>query len=405
MWQLFKNYFWHLPKAILASMWYGFPAEKLTLIGVTGTKGKTTTSHLIYFLLKESGYKVGLISTIGAHLDDREIDTGLHVTSPDSRELQKLLGQAVDKGLTHVVLEVTSSGLDQFRVWGIKFKVSVLTNIYPDHLDYHGTIEKYVAAKAKIIRQSETVVLSKDSKYFGELTKTAKETNAKVITIDGSDRDYPSFSVLQNELMAMAAVKALGVPEAKAAKALKDFKGVKGRLEIVYQNKFLVVIDFAHTPESLEIALGSLRKSVKKNGRLIAVFGCAGERDHGRRKMGGVAAKLADFFVITAEDPRTENVEEISEEIAGWAKKAGASEASETEFVERKFRKLQTFIRIPDRQEAINFAVKIAKTGDVVGLFGKGHEKSMAFGKTEMPWNEHEAVKKALKICAESLDI
>jgi len=390
--QTLKNYFWHLPKAVLVSLWYGFPAGKLTMVGVTGTKGKTTTSHLIHFLLKESGFKVGLISTIGAHLDDREIDTGLHVTSPDSRELQKLLGQAVDKGLTHVVLEVTSSGLDQFRVWGIKFKVSVLTNIYPDHLDYHGTIEKYVAAKAKIIRQSETVVLSKDSKYFGELTKTAKETNAKVITIDGSDRDYPSFSVLQNELMAMAAVKALGVPEAKAAKALKDFKGVKGRLEIVYQNKFLVVIDFAHTPESLEIALGSLRKSVKKNGRLIAVFGCAGERDHGRRRMGAVAAKLADFFVITAEDPRTENVKQISEEIAQYATKAGAIEEKD-------------FIRIPDRQEAINFAVKMAKTGDVIGLFGKGHEKSMCYGKTEMPWSEYEAVQKALKICAESLDI
>ena len=157
-----------------------------------------------------------------------------------------------------------------------------------------------------------------------------------------------------------------------------------------------MVIDFAHTPESLEIALGSLRKSVKKNGRLIAVFGCAGERDHGRRRMGEIAAKFSDFFVITAEDPRTENVEQISEEIAGYANKAGALEVYETELVDRKFRKLPSFIRIPDRQQAINFAVSIAKSGDVIGLFGKGHEKSMCFGREERPWSEHRAVEIAL---------
>ena len=162
-------------------------------------------------------------------------------------------------------------------------------------------------------------------------------------------------------------------------------------METIFDDKFKIIIDFAHTPESLQAALREIKLNLKKGGKLIAVFGCAGERDHGRRRMGAVAARSADFFVVSAEDPRTESVEAISQEIADYAVKAGAIEE-------------KNFIRIPDRQEAINFAVKMAKTGDVVGLFGKGHEKSMCFGKTETPWNEHEAVKKALKLCAESSD-
>mgnify|MGYP001569279456 CR=1 FL=1 len=397
--QELKNYLWHWPKAVVAGLAYGFPAGKLTLIGVTGTKGKTTTSHLIYFLLKESGYKVGLISTIGALLNNKEVDTGLHVTSPDPIELNKLFKSAVDSGIKYMVLEVTSSGLDQFRVWGLKFDVSVITNINPDHLDYHKTMERYVDAKAKIIKQSKAVVLNRDIPYFSKLTKIAKNRQVKLSVIRLSD--YPQKANIQ---AATEAVKMLRVKIKNQDQILKKFPGVPGRMETVFDNKFKIIIDFAHTPESLQAALSEIRLNIKNNGRLIAVFGCAGERDHGRRRMGAVAGKLADFFVITAEDPRTENVEEISEEIAGWAKKVGASEVYETEFVDRKFRKLPSFIRITDRQEAINFAVSIAKTGDVVGLFGKGHEKSMSFGKTEMSWSEYEAVKKALKICAESLD-
>lgn len=398
--QELKNYLWHLPKAVISSAIYGFPAKRLILIGVTGTKGKTTTSHLIYFLLKESGYKVGLISTIGAYLNNKQIDTGLHVTSPDPVELNKLLKLAVDSEIKYLVLEVTSSGLDQFRIWGLKFAVSVITNINPDHLDYHGTMEKYVDAKAKIIRQSKAVVLNRNIPYFSKLIKTAKAAGTKISTLRLSD--FPKEANIQ---AAVESVKILGLKIKDRDKTLARFPGVPGRMETVYDKKFKVIIDFAHTPESLQAALREIRLNIRVGGRLIAVFGCAGQRDRGRRRMGAAAAKFADFFVITAEDPRTENVAEISEEIAEWAKKAGALEVYETEFVDRKFRKPPIFIRIPDRQEAINFAVKIAKTGDVIGLFGKGHEKSMAFGKKETPWSEHEAVKKALKICAESLDI
>ena len=390
--QTLKNYLWHLPKAVVSSARYGFPAQKLTVIGVTGTKGKTSTSHMIYHILRIYGRgKVGLISTIGAFFGDEDIDTGLHVTSPDPRELQKLLRMAVDKGLTYMVLEVTSSGLDQFRVWGIKFKVSVITNIYPDHLDYHGTMEKYVAAKKKIINQSEAAVIPRDLPYFKEEGRGKKEEGRRKIV----EFESGISIVSANRAAAMAAVKVLGVPEVEAVNALKDFKGVRGRLEVVYQDKFLVVIDFAHTPESLAAALGELRKFVKRNGRLIAVFGCAGGRDHGRRRMGEVAAKMADLFVITAEDPRTEKPEEISEEIARYAKNAGAIEISyKVGTWTSKVRPF--FIRISDRQEAINWAIHLAKRGDVVGLFGKGHERSMCFGKKEMPWSEYEAVHRAL---------
>lgn len=372
-------------------MWHSFPATELVVIGVTGTKGKTSTCHLIYHILKETGHKVGLISSIGAFFGGHEIDTGLHVTTPDSFELQRLLRLAVKKGINEIVLEVTSNGLDQFRVWGVAFNVCVITNIYSDHLDYHKTMDNYSAAKAKLIALSDKTVINKSIHHRVYFERIAKKHHKAVHFFTPK----PSFET-SNEAAAIEVVKLLGVSSSEAQIALKNFPGVPGRMEFVQKSPFQVIIDFAHTPESLEAALRALRMSVKKNGRLIAAFGCAGERDPGRRRMGEVAAKLADFFVITAEDPRTENVEEISEEITEWAKKAGALEVYETEFVDKKFRKLPTFIRIPDRQEAINFAVSIAKTDDVVGLFGKGHEKSMCYGREERPWSEYEAVKKAL---------
>lgn len=396
--QKLKNYLWHLPKAIIASAIYGFPAKKLVVIGVTGTKGKTTTAHLIYHILKQTGNSVGLVSTIGAYFGDRQIDTGLHVTSPDPRELQKLLRQAVNAGIKFLVLEVTSSGLDQFRVWGIHFKVSMITNIYPDHLDYHGTMEKYVVAKAKIIRQSETVVLPKDLPYFNELNEIARgqrsEFRIKIVSFEGKET-----IISANKAVALKAAEVLGVKGGEAEKALASFPGVPGRFETIYDNKFKIIIDFAHTPESLTAALKELRSKVDRGGHLIAVFGCAGERDHGRRRMGAVAAKSADFFVITAEDPRSESVEEISEEIARYAQDAGAIEVSRNQLAHQRINSLTRqpiFIRIPDRQEAINFAISIAKPGDVVGLFGKGHEQSMCYGREEKPWSEHQAVKRAL---------
>lgn len=376
--QEIKNVLWHLPKAIISCAWYRFPAKKLRIIGVTGTKGKTTTCHMIYHILKTARLRAGLISTIGAYFGDQEIDTGLHVTSPDPRELQKLLRIAVDRGVTYIVLEVTSSGLDQFRVWGIKFKVAVITNIEPDHLDYHGSMERYIMAKAKIISQSKMIVLDESMPYFGQLQRYIRP-ETKLFTF----RTENLSPTQRNKRASVEVTRLIGVPLETATLALKSFPGVAGRFETVYNKSFRIVIDFAHTPSSLKSALKELREMVKKGGRLVAVFGCAGERDPGRRLMGAVAAKLADFFIITAEDPRSESVDQISSEIASYAAQAGAAEGKD-------------YIRISDRQDAINKAILMAKQGDVVGLLGKGHEKSMCYGKKELPWSEHESVKKAL---------
>ncbi len=374
-----KNYLWHLRKAIAATFWYGFPAKSLTVIGVTGTKGKTTTCHLIAHILKTQMAKVGLISTIGAFLGDEQLDTGLHVTTPGPFELQRLLRLAIRRGITHIVLEVTSSALDQFRVWSIPFSIGVVTNIAPDHLDYHGSMDQYINAKSQLIRQSNEVVLDKRSPFFSQLKKAVRP-GAKIALYESA----PSSPTISNRRAAAEVAKLCGVPRTNVDKALASFSGVLGRFEAVYDDEFQVIIDFAHTPESLEAALRELRPRVKGGGRLIAVFGSAGERDPGRRRMGEIAAKYADFFVITAEDPRTERVEDISEDIAVLARKAGSKEEV-------------GFVKIPDRQKAITRAIEMAKNGDVIGLFGKGHERSMAFGREERPWSEHDAVTEALK--------
>lgn len=388
------NRFWHWPQAVLANIYYDFPSRKLKIIGVTGTKGKTTTCHLIYHILKENGHKTVLISTIGAFFGEKEIDTGLHVTNPDPLALQKLLRQVVSKKFEYVIMEVTSNGLDQFRDWGIKFKLGVFTQITSDHLDYHGSLENYRRAKAILIENSQQVLFNKHDPSLVYLTKFAQGHYIPFKIYAGQKENFQN----QNIVAAVQTAHILGISEEAILKAIKTFPGVSGRMETVYDKDFQIIIDFTHTPDSLRAVLTQLRQSMPADKKLIAVFGCAGERDHARRRMGAVAAKLADFFIITAEDPRSESVEKISDEIATYAIEAGANEISGKEhpweFKDVPY-KVQ-FIRIPDRQEAINYAIKIAKPGDVIGLFGKGHEKSMCYGNIEKPWNEHQAVKKAL---------
>ena len=379
--QVVKNYLWHLPKAILANIWYGFPARKLIVVGVTGTKGKTTTVHLIHHLLSQSGHKTLLVSSLGTQIGKKLQDTGLHVTNPEPFLLQKLLRSAVTQKCTHAVLEVTSHGLDQHRVWGIPFKLAVFTHIVAEHLDYHRRFSSYMQAKAKLLRVAETAVVNRLDPARPFLKKQATSHRILIREYGKKGDNFPE----QNQQAAVAASVALGITEKKARLALKSFPGVVGRMQTVYKKSFRVVVDFAHTPESLESALKLLRSQMGGKGKLIAVFGCAGERDPGRRRMGQVSAKLANMTIITAEDPRTEDVNQISTEIARWAQKAGAKEN-------------QDYVIINDRQKAIDLAIaSLAHRGDVVGVFGKGHEQSMSFGKIEYPWSDHEAIKKALK--------
>lgn len=339
----------------------GFAGRKLKIIGVTGTDGKTTTSHLIYEILQEAGFKVALVSTVAAYIGDEEIDTGFHVTSPEPWLLQPLLKKIEKKGFTHLVLEVTSHGLDQNRFVGVKFYVGVITNITHEHLDYHGTFEKYRAAKMKLLRMSKHPIF----KY----TKTRIK-----ITNPALAGEYNLYNIGA----AVAVTRIFNVQDSIINKAVREFKGVPGRMEEIRLGQpFRVIVDFAHTPNALEQVLKELKKQKAKGKRLILVFGCPSRRDTIKRPiMGQIAIKLADRVIITAEDPRTESLDEIYAQITGGE---------------------EGFLREDDRQKAINLAVGMAGPGDIVVATGKGHEKSMCFGTTEYPWSDREAFEKAIK--------
>jgi UDP-N-acetylmuramoyl-L-alanyl-D-glutamate--2,6-diaminopimelate ligase len=397
------NYGKHLPVAILANIVYGFPSKKLRVIGVTGTDGKTTTATMLYHILHQNKYKVALISTVCAKIGSQDIDTGFHVTSPDHFPLQKLLKRIKNNNYTHVVIEATSHGLAQFRLWGINFTGGIVTNITQDHLLYHKTTDNYLKAKARLFNSTKFAILNKDDKSWEYLSKNA---SGQIISYGIKNGDYNlnnlkiDLKILGeynklNALAALAAAQKLGIDEQKSLQALKNFKGILGRMQLMHDKNFKVIVDFAHTPNALKTVLQELKK-ISKN-KTISVFGCAGLRDTGRRKMGLVSVQNADITIITTEDPRTEGVEKISDEITDWAKKGGGIECRDVKSCVSTNKK-HIYIKISDRQQAINFAIKIAQKGDVVGIFGKGHEQSMCYGTQEKSWSDQEAVEKALKL-------
>lgn len=389
------NTFEHLPAAILANIIYGFPSKKLTVIGVTGTDGKTTTVNMIYQILKSAGKKVSMVSTINGFIAGEQIDTGFHVTSPDPTDIQRFLKKSARNGDEYAVLEVTSHALDQHRFWGVNFKVGVITNITYEHLDYHKTWENYFLAKAKLIQNVEYGILNIDEeKNFPRLSLMSK---GKIVSFglskqaDINPDNFPfklkipgQFNIL-NGLASAAASKSLGIEEGDIKKALENFENLNGRMEEIPNKKGLkIFVDFAHTPNALKEALMAL-KLESKSGKIIAVFGSAGFRDVGKRsQMGQIAKELADYVVVTAEDPRG-LIDKINEQILEGVKTAGGILNKDT-FVEN------------DRQLAINLAInKLAQKGDIVGIFGKGHEKSLNLdGQKEIPWSDKEAVRKAL---------
>ena len=407
--------------ARLAAAWHGHPARRMTVIGVTGTDGKTTTANLIHSILQASGKRAGLISTVQAFLGDRSVDTGLHVTTPEALDVQALLAEMLSAGLTHAVLETTSHGLAQRRVAACEFDLAVLTNITHEHLDYHGSFEAYRDAKAELFRWLDSApakpfapkaaVLNRDDPSFAYLSQ---QTHAKKISYgvqegvdfqasslrtsqDGlslhlrtPDAEAEIFSPLlgsynaANILAAVAAtVGGLGVNLDAAAAGVREMHGIPGRMErIDLGQSFLALVDFAHTPNALRRALTAARSLTE--GRVIAVFGSAGLRDRAKRAlMAEAAAELADFFVLTAEDPRTESLDGILEDMVSGAKQGGASEGA-------------SFLRVPDRGEALRQAVCLAAPGDLVITCGKGHEQSMCFGETEFPWDDRTALRAAL---------
>lgn len=401
---------------------YDHPGRKLTVIGVTGTDGKTTTSNLLYQVLITAGIRAGLISTVNAMIGNDIIDTGFHVTTPEAPDVQHYLALMVEAGLTHVVLETTSHGLAQHRVTGCEYDIAVVTNVTHEHLDYHGTYESYLQAKGKLFESLDQTskkekgnihfgVLNADDRSYEYLKGLVKDNfvsysvegkgtvNAVEIkpledsidfTVTGQGFSVPVHCLIpglfnvSNSLAAFcAAVLGLGIAPEAAARGISALSGVPGRMEeIDLGQDFTAIVDFAHTPNALKVALDAVRPMT--NGRVIAVFGSAGLRDREKRRMmADVSVRSADITILTAEDPRIESLDDILAEMAGAAIAAGGVEG-------------QTFFRVPDRGDAIRMGVKLAKPGDLIIACGKGHEQSMCFGTVEYPWDDRVAMRAAL---------
>ena len=408
----------------LAAAYHDFPARKLIVIGVTGTDGKTTTSTLIHSILQvASGGKAGLISTIAADLSGQTVETGLHVTTPGAPQVQALLAQMVANGLRYAVIEMTSHGLAQGRLNGIDLDIAVLTNITHEHLDFHKTFENYRAAKGRMFAMLATSYRKDGQPKISVIN--ADDPNADFFAAFPADRvvrygiqhpvDFRAADILylpgytqfvlrsggQSRLMRLPLAGAFNVSNALAATAaarslnflmdaieqgLMRVTAISGRMERVDEGQpFLAIVDFAHTPNALRSALTAARTMTRKGGRVIAVFGSAGLRDREKRRMmAEVAAELADFTILTAEDPRTESLDAILDEMARGAVGKGGIDG-------------QTFVRVPDRGAALYRACQMATVGDVVIACGKGHEQSMAFGAVEYPWDDREGLRAALR--------
>lgn len=411
--------------ANLCSSWFDKPSKKMKVIGVTGTDGKTTTADLIYKILSLAGKKTGLISTVGAEINGKIYDTGLHVTNPEPYPLQEFLAKMVEEDCEYAVLEVTSHGIDQKRIYGIDFDIAVLTNITHEHLDYHKSFKNYRDTKVKFLLSAKTITVNKDDPAFeyirGKVTNQklisySKENKADFIATDIKDNKGLGFRVssgsfneritsnliglynVSNCLAAIAAGVEFGIKPEDIIKAIQSFELPLGRMQKMdFGQDFTVYVDFAHTPNALQEALLSLRNITK--GKLISVFGCAGERDSQKRNvMGEISGKIADYSIFTAEDPRSEDIYEILNTMSQGAIKANTKEASFGLEEDTHPDNNNLFIRVPERHEAISLALqKIARKDDCVVILGKGHERSLAYKEFEHPWSDQEMVEDVLK--------
>ncbi|HLZ71118.1 MAG TPA: UDP-N-acetylmuramoyl-L-alanyl-D-glutamate--2,6-diaminopimelate ligase [Dehalococcoidia bacterium] len=397
--------------ATLAATWFGYPARELVTIGVTGTDGKTTTSYLISTVLEAAGHRSGLFSTAAFKIGAAWEENDSRQTTPEALEVQQLLRRMVQAGASHAVLESTSHGLELHKLDHCEYDVAVFTNLSPDHLDFHGTVDAYAAAKARLFAMLDLsidkgvpklAVLNADDPASARMAAAtrasrltygidaAADVRAREIDLqpDGSALllQTPAGTVrtrlglpgrfnVANALAAAAVAIGLGIAPAVIAGGLESFAGVPGRMQRLDAGQpFTVIIDYAHTAASFQKVLETLRPLT--HGRLIAVFGCAGERGGERRTgMGAVAARSADYAVLTSEDPRGEDPAAIVGEIAEAMIAAGACEGRQ-------------FERQIDRRAAIARAFSLARSGDLVLLTGKGHEHSIQTPQGSLPWDE-----------------
>ena len=386
--------------AMLGVNFYGHPAGKMTMIGITGTNGKTSVTLLLKHLLEKTlGAKVGLVGTMGNMIGDVELPT--ERTTPESFELQGLFAQMVEGGCTHCVMEVSSHALTLDRVGGVHYDVAAFTNLTEDHLDFHKTMEAYCDAKAELFRRCDRAVLNRDDEWFDRmvsgatcdvLTTSVKEAaglkaeNLELLSdgicftvVMGEKKvqvhlPIPGKFTVYNALTVLGVAVQLGLSLEAAAEALTTAQGVKGRVEVVPTpgQPYTVLVDYAHTPDGLENVLSSVRGFCK--GRLIAVFGCGGDRDPIKRPiMGAIGVKLADRTIITSDNPRTEDPMAIIRDITANL------EGDSWEIIE-------------DRRKAIRYAMDIAKKDDIIVLAGKGHETYQEINGVKYHLDEREEV-------------
>lgn len=401
--------------ARLWNAWYGFPAEKMHFIGVTGTNGKTTVTHLLRTVFESALHRCGVIGTVGCESAGRTLNACGHnvlanMTTPEPEELYRMLAEMAEDGVEYVFMEVTSHALALGRVAPIYFEVGIFTNLTPEHLDFHGTMEEYAKAKALLLRQCECVILNMDSPYgafFQTLapcsvitcatTRTDTDFYAQEIDADAeSGISYrlradglsinlhcpiTGFFNVTNSMQAVICALHCGVRLSVVKSALASIGGIKGRMESVRLGlgaDFTVFIDYAHTPDALENLLTAVGKMKQEGQRVVLLFGCGGDRDRTKRPvMGRIAATLADCVILTSDNSRSEEPEQIIEEI-----RAGFPEGTD-------------YRVIVERKAAIEDAVLRARTGDILLLAGKGHEEYEITREGRRPFSEREIVKSA----------
>ena len=392
--------------AVMCANFYGNPSRKLKLIGVTGTNGKTTVTNLLKHILEYAGYRVGLIGTIQNEIDDMALPA--KYTTPDPAQLHALFARMAAAGCDYAVMEVSSHALDQDRVAGCQFEAAVFTNLTQDHLDYHGTMENYFQAKKKLFSLCKVGIVNYDDPYGQRIIEEAPcpirsfsisndqaEFTAKNISISAKgsrfaflgtgviarvDFPMPGMFSVSNAMAAVTCALSVGIPLDKAAVALNSCPGVCGRTQVLKTDTpFTVIDDYAHTPDAIEKILAAIREFAP--GRIMILFGCAGNRDGRKRPlMAAAAAKGADFVILTSDNPRSEDpVKIIKDALPGF-------EGFETPYVV-----------IPDRYQAIRWALENAEDGDVLLLAGKGHEDYQVLDYGTIWFDERQVVQELLE--------
>ncbi len=373
----------HFGRAVLAAVKFKFPARKLKVIGVTGTNGKTSTCFYIWKMLNESGRKAGIMTTVAWGVKRLRPELN-HMTTVDSRTLNKRIEEIRSQGAEYLVLEVTSHAMEQFRTLGVPVEVAVFTNLTHEHLDYHKTMERYRAAKCKLFRKAKFGVVNADDRNAKAFMRASREyitygikngkVRARKIKLSPSGVEYacgdikiksqiPGEFNVYNSLAAVAVGQKLGLTDEEIEKGVAALESVEGRMTKVDEGQeFAVIVDYAHTPDALEKVFKAIGEV---SGRVIAVHGGAGRRDETTRaERGEILARNSDIVIITEDDSRDENPEKIAAQFVEGAEKAGKVRGKDLAVV-------------LDREEAIAMAVKVARKGDVVLLLGKGHEKTI----------------------------